>query len=293
VVEIFSKADPGILGGASPTWGADALGPYQQTAEGFIASLRNDGAWDAALPFMVRVPFRTKLAVSTTAIVATETSEGLGKDVFELALVAESLEPRKVSATVVITEELARLGGDNANGLILRELRNATIAGTDSTALGALVAATTPTASSGDVLSDLATLLAAVPSGAGSRLFFVIEPAQAKILAVLSGVSGVAFPQMTVNGGSIGGVTVLVSGQLAAGTGVLFDATAIAATSENVSLSASREAVVTMVTSPASTASLWQEDLAAVRAERWFGLSLLRADGVASLSGVDYAPAAS
>jgi hypothetical protein len=140
------------------------------------------------------------------------------------------------------------------------------------------------------VLTDLAALLAAVPTGASSRLFFVIEPAQAKILATLPGVNGAAFAQMAVNGGSIGGVTILVSGQLASGTAVLFDATAIAAASENVALSASREAVVTTVTSPASSVSLWPQDLVALRAERWFGFALLRADGVASLSGVDYAP---
>ena len=192
--------------------------------------------------------------------------------------------PRKASATVVISTELARIGGDNANALILRELRNAVIAGTDFVATAALIAATTPIPSSGDVLTDLA------PSGASSLWFFVIEPSQAKILATLPGVNGTAFPQMNVNGGSIGGVTILVSGQLAAGTAVLFDATAIAAASENVALSASREAVITTVASPASSVSLWPQDLVALRAERWFGFSLLRADGVASLSGVDYTP---
>jgi hypothetical protein len=289
VVATFDKAEPGSLGGTSPQWGEE-LSDYQQTAEGFIASLRADGAFDAALPFMVRVPFRTKLAISTSAVVATEKSEGEDKSVFDLAFTAAELEPRKVSATVVISTELARIGGDNANALILRELRNGVIAGTDSVSIAALIAATTPIPSSGNVLTDLAALLAAVPSGSSSRLFFVIEPSQAKILATSPGVNGAAFPQMNVNGGSIGGVTILVSGQLAAGTAVLFDATAIAAASENVALSASREAVVTTVASPASSVSLWPQDLVALRAERWFGFSLLRADRVASLSGVDYTP---
>ena len=48
-----------------PAWG-DALSDYQQTAEGFIASLRNDGCFDAVLPYTARLPFRTKLAVSVT-----------------------------------------------------------------------------------------------------------------------------------------------------------------------------------------------------------------------------------
>jgi len=46
------------------------------------------------------------------------------------------------------------------------------IAGTDSVSVAALIAATTPIPSSGDVLTDLAALLAVVPSGASSRLFF-------------------------------------------------------------------------------------------------------------------------
>lgn len=107
------------------------------------------------------------------------------------------------------------MGGDNANPLILRELRNGVLAGIDAVATAALIAPTTPIPSSGDVLTDLATLLAAVPTGSSSRLFFVIEPSQAKILATLPGVNGAAFPRMTVDGGSIGGITILVSGQLA------------------------------------------------------------------------------
>jgi hypothetical protein len=66
VVAIFERAEPGsALGGTSPSWG-DALSDYQQTAEGFIASLRNDGCFDAVLPYTARLPFRTKLAVSVT-----------------------------------------------------------------------------------------------------------------------------------------------------------------------------------------------------------------------------------
>ena len=78
VVDVFERAEPGSLGGTSPQWGEE-LGGYRQSAEGFIASLRNDGAFDAALPFMVRVPFRTKLAVSVSAVTATETTEAEDK----------------------------------------------------------------------------------------------------------------------------------------------------------------------------------------------------------------------
>src|SRR6188508_2536234 len=58
VVDVFERAEPGSLGGTSPQWGEE-LGSYRQSAEGFVASLRADSAFDAALPFMVRVPFQT------------------------------------------------------------------------------------------------------------------------------------------------------------------------------------------------------------------------------------------
>jgi hypothetical protein len=58
IADVFERAEPGSLGGTSPQWGEE-LGSYRQAAEGFIAALRADGCFDAALPFMVRVPFRT------------------------------------------------------------------------------------------------------------------------------------------------------------------------------------------------------------------------------------------
>jgi hypothetical protein len=58
VVDVFERAEPGSLGGTSPQWGEE-LGGYRQSAEGFIASLRNDGAFDAVLPYTARLPFRT------------------------------------------------------------------------------------------------------------------------------------------------------------------------------------------------------------------------------------------
>jgi len=70
----------------------------------------NDGCFDAVLPYTARLPFRTKLAVSVTAITATETTEADEKPVFDLAFTASGLEPRKASATVVISQELVRLG---------------------------------------------------------------------------------------------------------------------------------------------------------------------------------------
>jgi len=88
-------------------------------------------------------------------------------------------------------------------------------------------------------------------------------------------------------GGQIG-INVAVSDQLQEGQAVLFDAASIAGTSEAVSLSASGEASVDLAASPGTPTSLWQRDLVAVKAERWYGFAALRTDTVASLSGAAY-----
>ena len=94
IVDVFERAEPGSLGGTSPQWGEEFAG-YQQSGGRFHRCITRDGAFDAALPFMVRVPFRTKLAVSVSAAVATETSERESKGIFDLAFTAAELEPRK------------------------------------------------------------------------------------------------------------------------------------------------------------------------------------------------------
>jgi len=166
-------------------------------------------------------------------------------------------------------------------------LRRGVVAATDKAFLSYLISLTTPTPSSGDVLADLASLFASVPTGAGSRWYFVVTPAAAAQLSFTSGIAGQAFPQMTPSGGTIG-IEVLVSDQLQAGQAVLFDAGSIAATSEAVAVSAAGEASVDLGDSPGTLASLWQRDLVAVRAERWYGFAALRPDTIASLSGATY-----
>jgi hypothetical protein len=144
---------------------------------------------------------------------------------------------------------LARLA--QADEAIGAALRRGVVAATDASFLSYLIGLTTPAPSSGSVLG------------------------------------GQAYPGMTPLGGQIG-ISVLVSDQLQTGQAVLFDAGSIAATSEAVTLSAAGEASVDLGDSPGTLASLWQRDLVAVRAERWYGFAALRPDAIASLSGAAY-----
>jgi hypothetical protein len=73
---------------------------------------------------------------------------------------------------------------------------------------------------------------------------------------------------------------------------VLIDAAAIAADSDVVMVDVSTEATLQMDSQPSAGAqnqvSLFQTNSAALKATRWYGYELLRADGVAVATGVNY-----
>lgn len=113
VQRILEKAEPGMIsapGGSPETWGS-ALSDYAIAEQAFVASLRNAGAYDRMRGDMIEVPLKTRLAVSSAAIVATETGEAEPKEVFDLDLAGDVLDPKKVAAIVVLSTELIRAGG--------------------------------------------------------------------------------------------------------------------------------------------------------------------------------------
>jgi HK97 family phage major capsid protein len=284
VQRVQEKADPGAITTASPQWGSELS--YPDLAAGFVAELAHVGVFDRALPDMIHQPLRTRLAINTTSISGSEVHEGAEKPVTEMAFRNETLEVRKAAAIVVLTQELARLA--QADEAIGDALRRGVVAATDRSFLPYLIALTTPVASTGSLLNDLAALFTAVSTGAGSRWYFVVTPAAAAQLASTPGTAGLqAFPQMTPAGGTIG-VPVLVSDQLGSGEAVLFDAASIAAASDTVTLSAAGEASVTLGDSPGVLTSLFQANLLGVKAERYYGFAALRSDTIASLSSATY-----
>jgi hypothetical protein len=183
--------------------------------------------------------------------------------------------------------ELLKLGGALAGQLFNVELRNGVARASDGKFVSDMIGATTPTASSGEFLEDLLTLLGALEGDAASRYFVVA--AVAKTLAVLPAASGQrAHPELGVNGGPIAGVTVTVSDSLSSGQVLAFDATQIAADGGVVSLDSSEHAMVDMSGGNSPTFSLWQKNCSALVAERWLGFKLLRSTAAASISGAAY-----
>jgi HK97 family phage major capsid protein len=300
VVQVL-KAAVSAGGLNAPSWGAELGSDYGTAVSAFLDSLRNVGAFDALLPSMRKVPLRTRVIITTVGATGAIVGEGSPKPISKLSLTGAQLEQVKATAILVVSEELASLAGAEATQLFGRELRSAIAAVTDTEFARLITAGITPIGSSGTTAAaartDLAAALAAMSTDMSSSLFVLIPSATAKVLAVMGGETGAAFPAMTPSGGTICGMPAVVTDGIADGTLVVVDASAIAAGAGTVGLSQARHADVqmedTLPDSPPTLstvlASLWQRNLLALRAERYFGAELLRADGVAVIDGVNYA----
>jgi hypothetical protein len=291
-----------VTGGDLSAW--SAISDYRNIAEAFAQSLRSLSVWDRVVGDggvpggMALAPLRSRGFTVSTGITGSSPSERSIKPISSLALGQSLVEPRKAAAVVVATEELLRSPG--ALTLLNRELTSGCIAAVDSVFLAALIAGTTPIVSLGNTLAnitgDLSALLSAVTTGAASKLYWVLSPANVKKLAMKASSTGApAWPQLTVNGGDLAGITVIPSDQIASTAAVMFAGDALAGNSDPIVLDASAQSVIQVDTAPDSppTASttmlnLFQTDSRALRAERYFGFVVTRASGVASLSGVSY-----
>jgi HK97 family phage major capsid protein len=205
------------------------------------------------------------------------------------------LEPLKVSALIAVNEELARSTLPAAIARFGNELRRACALATDNAFLAAIAATAgvTSNASTGltaaAFVSDLDTALQAVSIGATSKLYLILPPNVCKTVALLRDTGGPLFPSMTVTGGTISGVRVIVS-DAAEDTATLVDASQVASESDLIILDRSTHASLQLDDNPTSGAyqlgSLWQRNMVGMKAERMFGVELLRADAAALITGL-------
>jgi hypothetical protein len=281
------------------------LGPdYTSIARAFAATLQNVGVFDGLLPDMVAMPLRTHAVILTGAATSTAASDGQTRAVSKIELGVEKLEHRKVSTTVVLSEELVGSSSEATLNLILQQMRVAVVAGTDGVFIEDLVAGVTPLPMSGtdseSVWRDLGKLLAALPTGQASRLHWVMSSANAKALATkTTALGGLAFPTMTAFGGTLAGVPAHVSDHIG-DVVLLVDASAFAAGADEIVLRGTRQGTIRFISNPAdgadapgtgaaSVVSLFQTNSAAMLAERVFDFKAIRPGAVAALSGVAWA----
>jgi HK97 family phage major capsid protein len=274
------------------------------------------------IPGLRRVPFNIKVPRGTQNPTGYWVGEGKIKPLSAMAFDSVTLGFAKVAAIVPMTEELLRFSSPSAEGIFMNGLKDAITYKLDRDFLDPTkasddispasltngVSAIVPSGNTADALRDdlgrlLATYLAANLGVAG--LVIVTTSTQAMRLSLMRNTLGQReFPDITVNGGFLEGIPVIVSENIASPTGSPADGTLIVAINANevmladeggIEIDVSREASLQMDSAPDSpettstiTVNLWQHNMVAFKAERYITWAKRRSQAVQLISGANY-----
>lgn len=273
------------------------------------------------IPSLRRIPFNVRIPGKTAAGSAQWVGEGYRKPVTKSGYAATEHKWAKIAGISVVTEELAKFSDPSIQMLVRDDLAEAVVermdvdfinpgkaAGTGASASPASVTNGVTPISSTATLDEVAIMqeinsLWAVADEANlptTGAVYITDVRTVRGLIGLRTALGTpAFPMLTITGGSIGGVPVIVSNYVPSDTdGSLF---ILAFASEiylsddgQVGIDISREATIVMDDDATATptvaqlVSMFQTNQMAIRAERYINWSKRRAQAVAFLNGVNW-----
>lgn len=274
---------------------------------------------DGNVPAYRRVPFRVPVGSQETPGAAYWTGEGKPKGLTKFDFATRSLEPLKVATIAVATMELLRDASADVDFIIRDSIANAVRARLDEDFINpdkAAVAGVSPAsilngapniASSGTnadaVRADILALfnLVAANNATMGDVVFIMPTGVAMALATMRTLAQQEFPDMTLAGGRVMGIPVIVSDYVphdaSAGSIVaLVKARDIlVADAGDVEISISREATLQMSDAPVdnlvageSVVNLWQYNMIGFRAERTINWMRARDGAAAYLTGVKW-----
>ncbi len=305
-----------------PDW-AGALVEYNDFAGDFVEFLRPRtilGQFGQnGVPELRRVPFNVHIKGQTSGATAGWVGEGYAKPVTSAGYNDVYLGWAKVAGIAVITEELARFSNPGAETLVRDELARAVIerldtdfvdpakaAATGATASPASITnGVTPITATSDPEADIEALWAAADASnmpVSSAVYITDATTVRKLRGVKDALGNRVFPNVTMTGGNIDGVPVIVSNYVPSDSGgslfILAFASEIWLADDGiVTLSASREASILMDNAPAMNSgtptaaqlvSMFQTNSIALRAERYTNWAKRRTTAVAYLDNVNW-----
>jgi HK97 family phage major capsid protein/HK97 family phage prohead protease len=304
-----------------PTWAGPLVQPQNLTSD-FIEYLRPQtivGKFGMGnIPSLQRVPFNIRITGQTSGATAAWVGQGVAKPVTKFDTTATTLGFTKIATISVITDELARFSTPNAEALVRNELSRAVIERMDIDFIDpakAAVAGVSPASILNGVTpitmtgSDAAAVRAALGDLLGAYLaannnptsaVIIVPPTLALEWSMLTNALGQPeFPSLSMNGGTLMGIPVITSQYALIGGNALFimvnASDVFLADDGGVSVDASREASILMSDTPVAdaatgtTVSMWQNNMLALRAERFVNWAKRRA-GAAQYISVDVTP---
>ena len=267
------------------------------------------------------MPFKVKIPAQTSGGSAYWVGEGKPKPLTKFDFQSITLDFTKIANIAVLTDELVRFSNPSAEALVRDNLAEAIIVQTDKDFVdpanagsagvkpASITNGVTAVAASGTtqaaLLADLKklfnTFLAANQNPATAAL--IMTPTLAYAIGNIQTPLGtLAFPNIGMNGGELGGLPVIVSQNVptvSAGSYIIMVDTRslLLADDGQVTIDVSYEASLQMDDSPTnasnpiaatSVVSLWQTNSLGIRAERYINWVKARSTAVAYISGANY-----
>ena len=262
------------------------------------------------IPGLRNVPFNCKIPMQTAGGTYGWVGEAKPKPLTKLAFASDTLGVTKVAGIIVLTEELVRFSNPSAEALVRADMvagiaqfldqqfidpAVAAVAGVNPASItnGAPTAAATtnPMADIMGLINHFATNNIPVDG-----VTFIMSPSNALALSFRQNLDGSPeFPGVGLNGGTYRGLTFITSNTAVANVTALQPAHILFADDGGVSIDASREASLQMDSAPMSPAdattvyvSLFQNNMVALRAERFVNWKRISANGVKYLTAANW-----
>ena len=259
-----------------------------------------------------RVPLNVKVPAFSGDASARTVAEGMAKPLSRFSLETLTIVPRKVAATIVVTDELLRFSSPAAEAALGAELAKAVTARIDfvfaDPNVGGSISngATTITSTGGSIAqttADHRSMLNAQAAG-GSALtdsVFISSTKYAIWLSTMRTTDGApAFPTVTAKGGTLAGLPLYTTGAMVA-TGSPSESALLLLDQQQVLFGDSGEAAVSIARSAdvelsdtpsspnTSRVSLFQTGLVGLQGERWCGWSRVGESSVVTLDDIQFA----
>ncbi|WP_368622910.1 phage major capsid protein [Paraburkholderia sp. BR13444] len=224
------------------------------------------GGWRNVIPFKA-------IATQVAGAVASWVAEAALKPISGAEFAISPMEVRKVTATLVVSAELLKIGSDQIDAALQRDLvravtdeLNATFASNDApsaTSPGGALYGTAPLPSTGSLTADAAMLINAF-AGDLSRAFWLFSPKMAVALVDEFGIEST----LGAAGGFLLGLPAIVVNGAPDGMIALVDASRIAVYDGPIVPAMATHATMTLDDNGSQTLlSLWQSNCAALRSE--------------------------
>lgn len=306
------------------TWAAPLV-DYNNFAGDFVEYLRPRtiiGQFgNGSIPSLNRIPFNVRIAGQTTGGNAYWVGEGAPKPLTPFDFTATELRWAKVAAISVLTEELIRFSNPSAERLVRDALAAAVIerldidfvdpdkAAVTNVSPASITNGVTPIGSTGNdadaIRCDIQALWAPfiAANNPPRTAVYIMDSITALALSMMQNPLGQSeFPGLTMNGGTLGGVPVIVSDYLPVDSSghivILANARDIwLADDGQVTIDASDQASLQMLDNPTnnsatatatSMVSMFQTNSVAFRAERYINWAKRRTTGVQYLNNVNW-----